>query len=440
MVIDEGFDLSVSELRANVAAAYTIVCDGTAAPDPGDPTGDANTALATLKQHYIAALMTADDSCHLAAGISAKHDPLVALAGYKDRWNAMIRSNTAPAQAFSQAEWSQLSTAINAEMQVFAYHGTSTSGTVAHDNPNARFVLVEQMLGSMETLQQQFTCFVQADVDQATALLTDPDVQAALANQPRSSLDTGIGQAIADFNVGLVNESFGTPSRVVFEQLQATAGCATVDLRAYFAALAQEDHLRAQGQPAVLTVQAAGNDGVEIDTASDSIDCDIGDPLHLSVGAIDPTTWARTTFSNFGACVDVYAPGQYVIAPYAGDWLLPVAGTSFAAPITVRVITQTPAVTFDPAAARTALLAERDSSGLLSIALFPLDSFYLPVTTTAFVGRGTLGERAPAPALAAFAPAVVPVRVDLTRFRRALRPLVGARAVRQAQTLARAAH
>ncbi len=68
-----------------------------------------------------------------------------------------------------------------------------------------------------------------------------------------------------------------------------------------------------------------------VDSPADSADCRLGNPTHMLVGAygVDGTL---ASFSNHGLCVDVVAPGQSIIAPLPGDWLLPQDGTSFSAP------------------------------------------------------------------------------------------------------------
>ena len=50
-----------------------------------------------------------------------------------------------------------------------------------------------------------------------------------------------------------------------------------------------------------LTVQAAGNDGAQIDSLTDALDCDAGDPLNLSVGSLaldgSVSTFSSTSLS-----------------------------------------------------------------------------------------------------------------------------------------------
>lgn len=268
MVIDEGMDLSVPDLQGRVAAAYTETCvddsssGGSSLVPPGGPV-DAGPQFESLKQMFIAAFGQTDDSCQLKLGIGSKADPLASVAQYKQRWNQMVRDNQVGGQVFTMAEWTELTAAIDKEFQTFGYHGTATSTTVAHGNPNARLVLVERELKSESELQASFTCFDQAEINQVVALLNDPDVFAAAANQ-KATLDAGLAAAIAAHKVGLVNESFGASSRAALENLQ-TANCPDqpIELAAYFAVLTAVDvaHAATLTGPPVLTLKAAGNDG-----------------------------------------------------------------------------------------------------------------------------------------------------------------------------------
>lgn len=333
---------------------------------------------------YLAALAQPDDSCHLTTGISAKADPLASIAQYKSRWNAMVRANQSPSEVFNATELTKLMNPINTEFSSFGYHGTATSTTVAHENTSVRLVLVERELGSESSLQTNFPCIAQADIDQTVDLLNDPQIYAASVNQP-AQIDSELAGAQTTYDVGIVNESFGAASRETLEMLQQQNCPNTVDLSAYFALIDKmtNDHNATIQGPAVLTVQAAGNDGVRIDSGSDSLSCDLGDPKSLLVGAYNPVTLAQNMFSDYGACVNVYAPGQSIVVEYAGGWLTWASGTSFASPLTARYASMTATSPFDPAAERTAVVAKSDpTSQFLPVSLFPSDFFYLPGTTT----------------------------------------------------------
>ena len=176
------------------------------------------------------------------------------------------------------------------------------------------------------------------------------------------------------YDVGIVNESFGAASREALETLQKKYCPAPVDLAAYFALLDKvtNDHNATINGPALLTVVAAGNDGSRIDSGSDSLSCDLGDPKSLLVGAYNPGTLVQNMFSDYGACVNVFAPGQAIVVEYAGGWLTWASGTSFAAPLTARYASMTATAPFDPAAERAAVVAKADpTSHFLPVSAVP---------------------------------------------------------------------
>lgn len=396
MVIDEGIDLSVPDLQGKVAGAYTETCvassgggaDGGSIVPAGGPV-TSGPEFDSLKQMLIALYSQVDDSCHLKPGISGKPDPMASIAKYKQRWNQMIRANQTGSDVFTPTEWSDIQGPLQNEFQNFSYHGTSTSTTVAHGDADVRLVLVERQLMSESQVQAGFSCFDQAEIDQIVDLLNDPDVFAAAAGQ-KATLDTDLAAAMAAHDVGLVNESFGVSARAVLEKLQTDNKCPSpIDLSAYFTVLTAIDaqHATMLTGPAALTVKAAGNDGAQIDTAADALDCVPGDPTTLVAGSYNPATGVQNTFSNFGGCVDLYAPGQAIVTMYAGGWLLPVDGTSFASPLTARFASLNAPSPFTVASARQSVLGQVDAAGQLPATLFPSDFFYAPleVNTNALV-------------------------------------------------------
>ncbi|MFL5305108.1 MAG: S8 family serine peptidase [Polyangia bacterium] len=384
MVVDEGIDVSVPELQGKVAGTYTETCadntggGGSLVPDGGAV--DSGAKFDSLKQQLIASFAQTDDSCHLTTGISSKSDPMGQIAQYKARWNAMIRANQKTGAAFTATESSAIVTVVEKELGTFSYHGTATSTTVAHQNETVRLVLVERKLMSESEVQAGFTCFDQSEINQVTDLLSDPGVFAAAAAQP-ATLDADFARAMTAHDVGFVNESFGATARTVLEQMQETQQCPhSIDLSRYFAVITAIDaaHAATLTGPAVLTIRAAGNDGANINTGADALDCNPGDPTTLQVGSYNPANGVQNTFSNFGACVDLFAPGQAIVTMYAGGWLLPADGTSFAAPLTAWFGSRSAPTPFTVASARASLLASTDVTKELPAGVFPSDFFYAP--------------------------------------------------------------
>ncbi|HEX4403263.1 MAG TPA: S8 family serine peptidase, partial [Polyangia bacterium] len=376
MVIDEGIDVTAADFRGKIVATYTSTCKTTTATTA--PT-DAMPSFADVKSAYIAQLQIPDDSCTLTPSISAKTDPFATLDNLRSSWNDMLREQKFGNQVFSEAEFDALDAAFKAEFVDFPDHGTTTAGTVAHENPDVRLVLVERTLEDDATRVTDFVCLEQAALDQTVALLSDPDVRDAYAHAPVSQYTIDFLKIVSTFNVGLINESYGTASRTEVDMLQQMNGCAAVDSSAYFAVMHDVHAARLAAQPPLpyLAVQSAGNDGQEIDSGADDFDCIPEDTRRLLVGSTKPDG-ARSTFSNFGACVNVVAPGERVIAPYAGGWLLPVQGTSYSAPFVTRALSMTATEPFDPAAARAAILARLGGPPTLSFDDVPRDFFYLP--------------------------------------------------------------
>ena len=417
MVIDEGFDLTAAEFSGKLVAAYTFECladPSSGGSDDGGPLGIDGLAggdSAAQKQEILSSFATRDNTCHLRPGIIAKSDPLASVERFRARWNAALKSDQPP--AFTADEWQTLMPALNDALDTFPFHGTATAGTAAHENDAVRLVLVERTLGDSSTLVSTYTCVAQADVDRFTALYGDPDVMAAAASQPVATLDADLNQVMAAHAVGLVNESFGSPSRPFLEQLQTQAGCPATDFTGYFTTLANLELAQQRGvaaaatAPVPLTVRAAGNDGAQIDSPADALDCDLGDPLNLSVGSL-ALDGSVSSFSNHGACVDIYAPGEAVVAPVAAGWYFAVDGTSFSAPLIARTLSLAATAPYAAAQARTALLTQNAGDGeLLPAGDFPSDLFYQPASTSSALVAG--------PVAPAMRRTTLPARIDLHR-------------------------
>jgi hypothetical protein len=369
MVIDDGFDVSVAELRDNVVAQYSVKCSG----------AGADALQIATKEAAIALFRNPPDDCRLVEGIAPKGDPLAEVAGLKERWNSALRSSHVTG-IFSPAEAQAFSAALLHDLDGVEVHGTATAGTITHANPEVRLVLVERPLGDAASVMMQATCLVPADLERTIAILRDPEVRDAYVNAPPSTLDLDLRAATAKHKVGIRNESFGMPSRQALERIFAVKQCPLVDLAGFFAVAGGLDGERANARPdaeTTLVVRAAGNDGSELSGPSDDLACFPAPYPRLVVGAYD-LRGGRSEFTNFGPCVDVYAPGVNVIAPIPGGWLLPVKGTSFSAPLVVRRISRDGAQTFTPASGRDRLLALRDGQQRVPLAEFPRDILFDP--------------------------------------------------------------
>jgi subtilase family protein len=377
MVIDNGIDTTSAALQGKVAAAFTVVCDSTGGPDPGSvgvdlpdagAGDDAGAPFADLKAQLIAALGVADDSCHLREGIDAKMPFAASHTSQRQAWNDALRADTLPQTGFEG-----VMTDLDKQVQSMPFHGTATAGTMAYGIPWLQMVLVELPLATSAEISAAFTCPVQSDIDLVVALLSDPDVRAAFLARPLPSLDRELADLRSSRGVSLVNESFGPLSRYGFERLELTStSCRLVDVDAYFRVVGelQRTYDQQHAEPGVLVVRSAGNDGALLNTGDDGPQCHPGDEHQVLVGSYG-MDGERSSFTNFGDCVDVYAPGEYIVAPLPGDWLTVLSGTSFSAPLVARLLALTAPAPFEPQTARAYLQNLRLANRNIAIGLFP---------------------------------------------------------------------
>ncbi len=328
MVIDDGFDTSLELFEGKILAAKAVECrdnDGEA-----DPSDDRRT-------RFLAYLKKRDDACSLVDGLGDKEDQLGDFASHRANWNAMVELDESPSRRFSKTTFDELGKGFDRALSEPS-HGTATAGVVARNNPGVKLVLVERSLLSASEMSE-FPCIQQANVDAEVELLKDEEIRQAIIDQPSSLIDEQIAELQRAHKVRIVNESFGRLPREALEKLQADNDCPAVDLQEVFELEAElfEKWAKLNPPPDVLTVKAAGNSNVEVNGLAEHADCSMSDGL-ITVGS-HKRGGSRSEFSNFGACVDVFAPGERVIAPLTGGWLLPLSGTSFSAPLVVRWLT-----------------------------------------------------------------------------------------------------
>lgn len=118
------------------------------------------------------------------------------------------------------------------------------------------------------------------------------------------------------------------------------------------------DYARVNG---VLLVVAAGNNGISLDNAA-VYPASLDTSNMLVVGATDPTD-RRTTFSNYGSVVDLFAPGLYILSTTPNGQLAFQSGTSQASPTVAgaaALVVQSLG-TSDPSAVIDRLTASADS-------------------------------------------------------------------------------
>jgi len=192
-----------------------------------------------------------------------------------------------------------------------------------------------------------------------------------------ASLDRELADLRTSRGVSLVNESFGPLTRVGFERLALRADCRPVNIDGFFHVLDQLERTydQAHAEPGVLAVRSAGNDGALLNSGDDGAQCHPGDEHQVLVGAYG-RDGQRSSFTNFGDCIDVYAPGEGIVAPIPGDWLTLLSGTSFSAPLLARLLALASPAPFSPQTARAFLQRLRLANRNIAIGQFPPEQVF----------------------------------------------------------------
>jgi hypothetical protein len=364
-------------LSGRVEAAYTLAChtDDAAA----DPLADPASAMdnEATKAALLSILAKRDDSCQLRVGIAARKSPFADLEQERLRWNAAVASGRlADAPAIAEQ--------LLLRLLFTPFHGTATASIIAESNPRVRLILVERAFSkAVGSNDKSEKCLTQTAIDQATSLLSEPEVRAAYLARPLAAGDEAISELMANHDARVVNESFGSVSRSTLEESVVAQGCEPVSLSAYFTTMAglQRAYDEAHARSDILITKAAGNAGVLLSGPEDSVECRSGSRERLLIGSYD-FDGRRSADSNFGPCVDLYAPGD-VIGRLPGDWLFPLSGTSFAAPLVARALSVSAPRPFHADAARAALMALGDDRHHLPLRQFPKELLWSPAAPSA---------------------------------------------------------
>lgn len=391
LVFDRGFDLSLPVFQGKIAGCYTVTCSG------GSPGEEAKT-YDDLRRITIDEAKRQDTSCTLKKGIALrKSKSFESIAGKQDAWNRVFFEK----RATSELQDARATADILEGEGTFSYHGTSTASAIGFDNPNVRFVFVEEprILRSAS----EISCPRDQDIRDSERLYRDPEVKAALIASPLSLQDEDLMNVMLHHGVTLENASFGSLPRTMLERM-----CPSGAWAGYFGAVAdivreQSARMRQtlnQRGLKVLTVAAAGNEGATIDSRNDLSECvePRTEPLtdaesaEVMVGSYSPQSFARSSFTNFGACVELLAPGEGILTLTPDGFALPLSGTSFSTPLTVRLLSMSTPPQATPRAMleslRTLVAAQPERK--LPLASFDARMFYIPGTpgVARFQSRG----------------------------------------------------
>ncbi len=354
LVMDQGFDHKHDVFKDKVIGAYTMECsEYTSAPEksPYQPKDNSHFELSKAK---LISAFSRPNLCKLREGIALKKDPrLFEITKFREEWNARVK-NKQPLEGVADFDSEGQATSIkdilsgvqqDPEAEEYSYHGTGTASLIAYKNPGVKLILVEMDLASLDGLTLS-ECTDQDRLDLFTRLYSDKDVIEAYRDKPLSEFESSINDLIEKHNVTIINKSFGFSSRAEIERWHKEKCGVSVEFRKVFQALGEALRQRAlylhksgkvKRQP--LTVYAAGNDGDTIDSLQDAFECSDHE-LNTILSGSYKRSGDKSTFSNVGKCVDLYAIGSVVVIAAPENFLTLTQGTSFSAPLSVRYISR----------------------------------------------------------------------------------------------------
>jgi hypothetical protein len=304
LVMDEQFNPSLAHFRGRVASCYRYDCSS-----------------------------SDGESCRIVPGLKLQRR-LLEQPSPRDpeAWNRAMRGKMVPDSFVDQVEYRSLG------VGPFGDHGTATASLAMLASEDAELVLLQTPLRDDE---KPITCPSRDKVQ------LEIDGVAEEARQPLAQDEKDLLDLIRRERVNVIGQSFG----LTRDDLEGVCrGLPWQDwLRAKNeAAHRREDLLSAQGAfegISVLVVRAAGNETLKVNDTRDALDlCDserysgFGPAsARLVIGSFDPASdqFSLSSFTNYGSCVDVYAPGEGLLAPDAKGTIRVFMGTSAAAPLVV---------------------------------------------------------------------------------------------------------
>ncbi|MBP6219168.1 MAG: S8/S53 family peptidase [Oligoflexales bacterium] len=338
MLIDSGIDPNHEAYKDKVLASYTLIC-------ASSPKIDVNKNYNELKKDFIINTKDGSDfgsSCELKEGIETRSVlPPVKVLALRERWNQSIKERNEKLLNFTDS--SKVKDYLEEYMS--SYHGTNSTAIIAYKNPNVKFVLVEKKIGARGEQPKKVECKEIEDEVPLMSILHDSEVKRTLIERCKNSETNILHDLALKYKVSLVNKSYGSSGSAI-ESFLRTSGCSQElkkPIMTSLSGIAQvEQGIRSKAnmdydQTPYITIQAAGNQGISLNSPLDSPDCS-DSVQHLLVGSYNITDKKRSDFSNYGSCVDLYNLGSRVVTSNPQNFLTITDGTSFSAPLTIRYI------------------------------------------------------------------------------------------------------
>jgi Subtilase family len=375
MIIDDGFDPSHEVFKAKIVGEYTVSCDDdkVVVPESEFNTTPLEQVKVILRNRY----KSPRNTCKVSEGIRfTRPAEFGRIEQFRAKWNDGIKQKIATLNSDAVQTVSRvLSTSGK-------FHGTNTSGLIAYQNPNVKLVLVQMELGDPNSPRVRALCPTQRGINNWVEAHKDSAVRKEFIEGPSENFETALDDVVKKHQVTLVNMSFGREPRPLRERSLAEAGCGQLDYRQFYQVTNELDRARdvfqksqapSKNQP--LAIQAAGNDGIRVDSIADSFECSDPEGNLVVAGSLD-LNGQRSRFTNFGRCVDYYLLGSRVIVAAPDNFLNVVNGTSFSSPLLARFISKEFSASESPDSIIKKLKTKADASGNLTKGAVPIELSY----------------------------------------------------------------
>lgn len=349
------FDPDLAAIKGTVIATYTV--KHTTVPQI-DYFELAKLPFEAAKKIFLDHIIANQSEKKLTEGITAVRSPnLASIAQYRDLWNAkqdaeFRGSAFGPSALLSSAtseQWNIVAGKVHNGLNLATepYFGSLWASIIGFRNPNVEFVLVDDSEKSpMQKKIDETECVPKEILNFWTRLISDPDAIEAVKQTPPNDFEKDLdAMAIKhriDYAVHL-DQDFDILIPKIAEKISSLTECDNgSEMVAFTKAVGNLEAVntllkKRALKSGALMIQQSGEGDQRLDSPADFLICNA--EKYIFVGAIGNDNEVLPG-TNFGKCVDVFAPGQDVGGFVPDNYLVIAGRTVVAMAVFTRYLTQ----------------------------------------------------------------------------------------------------
>ncbi len=335
MLVSTGFDPEHEAYKNQILEKYSIICKTEGSEDKKSSLRDLSVQLRSN-----AKTLLFGDKCEIYKGIFAynHNNENQEHKQYLSQWNASLRANTYP-QHFDEMS-------KNLEIETLKSEGTTLASILTYKNPNVGIILVDTRNRGIYFSSQCDE--IQKNYEEGLKILKDKNVE----NQLLEKADLSEWKILDTFakrhRVTLLVKPNSLSKGDLKKHLLVDKKCSRSVYKAAKMFYTERSYIIEKiakrlgifyDQEPFLTIQSAGDEATRIDSKKEFFDCSPSDN-HIVVGACDSHSRKLFENTNYGKCVDFYAPGTHVIVNTPSNFLFWKDGSDFATALVARYITK----------------------------------------------------------------------------------------------------